>query len=138
MGMLSTALDAMAGRHATKIRFLLVGGWNTAFGYGISLITYSVLEKHIHVILILTLSNVISITNAFLLYKLLVFKTQGNWLSEYLRSYLSYGITALGGIFLVWILVDFLGFLFWTAQGLAIASFIPISFLFHKRFTFIR
>jgi putative flippase GtrA len=69
-------------------------------------------------------------------YKMFVFQTKGNWLAEYLRTYLVYGGIAIVGIGLLWILVDGLVLPFWIAQGLVIAVTVVISYLSHSRFTF--
>lgn len=119
-----------------KFRYLLAGGWNTAFGYTNGLWLYHVLEMYLNVIFISTLANIANITAAFLVYKLFVFRTHGGWLIEYLRCYVTYGGAAILGILLVWVLVSFAGVPFWISQGLAIIVTIAVSFLMHKKFTF--
>jgi putative flippase GtrA len=128
--------SSVVPNHEAKLRFLIVGAWNTAFGYVISIALYSLLKHHLNVVAITTLGSIASITNAFILHKIFVFRTQGNWLIEYFRSYLTYGITSIIGIGLVSLMVEMLGLAFWIAQGLAIAVVIPASFILHKKFTF--
>ena len=123
-------------RQTVKLRFLFVGGWNTIFGYASSIFLYSALESHLHITVIAAIANVLNITCAFILHKLFVFRTKGAWLQEYLRAYMSYGLTALFGILLVWVFVDFFGMRFWLAQGIAIIASVPASFVLQKRFTF--
>ena len=69
-------------------RYLLVGIWNTAFGYGLfALFTY-LLSPHWPQYGYLAaglFSSVFSITVAFFGYKLFVFKTKGNYLREWAR-----------------------------------------------------
>ena len=60
-------------------RYLLVGAFNTVFGYALSLLIYHFLQRDLSIIAIGIMINVISITVAFLGYKLLVYKTTGNW-----------------------------------------------------------
>jgi putative flippase GtrA len=132
------------GRHAglracvasEKFRYLFAGGWNTAFGYTNGLWLYHVLETYLNVIFISTLANIVNITMAFFVYKLFVFRTQGSWLIEYLRCYVTYGGMAILGILLIWLLVSFAGVPFWISQGLAIIFTIAVSFVMHKQFTF--
>ena len=68
-------------------RYLLVGIWNTAFGYGLyagftALLAHYVANSYLPALL---LSNLIGITVSFLGYKWFVFKTQGNYFKEWCR-----------------------------------------------------
>lgn len=121
-----------------KIRYLLAGGWNTLFGYCLVVWLYAKLSSHLHIILISVLANVCAISMSFVTYKLLVFKTKGQWLSEYLRCYVVYGGTAVLGVLMLWVMVDGLGILFWIAQGICVLTGVLISFIGHERITFNR
>lgn len=124
--------------HSEKFRYLLVGGWNTVFGYLTGVALFLMLSQHLHIILIAIISNIIAITMSFITYKLLVFKTRGRWLTEYLKCYLVYGINALIGVFLLWLFVDHYSINIWLAQGAIIVLTVIFSYLLHKRFTFKR
>jgi putative flippase GtrA len=117
-------------------RYLLVGVFNTVFGYALSLLVYHFLQKDVSIIVIGIMINVISITVAFLGYKLFVFKSAGNWLHEYLRCYVTYGFSAVLGIALIWLFVGKWGWVFWFSQGLNIALSTVISYFMHRHFTF--
>jgi len=119
-----------------KVRYLIAGGWNTLFGYVISLILYGLLRTKYHIVLISILANIIAITSAFILYKFYVFKTKGNYLKEYLRIYLTYGLSAILGILAIWILVDKLRIEFWIAQSSIMFFMIIFTYLFNSRYTF--
>ena len=67
---------------AATIRYLLVAVFNTVFGYALSLMVYHFFQKDVSIIVIGIMINVISITVAFLGYKLFVFKGAGNWLHD--------------------------------------------------------
>ena len=119
-----------------SISFLIAGVANTIFGYVSALIVYKLLYEEIGLIAVSVLSNIISISFAFLSYKKFVFKTKGNWLKEYLRCYLVYGVSAGMSIAMLWILVKFIGLPFWIAQGISIGIIVLFSFFAHKKFTF--
>jgi len=79
------------------VRYLLVGGFNTLFGYGLfaalnwsfrGLGSYSYMYAAVP-------ANVIAISVAFLGYKWFVFRTRGNYLIEYIRCFGVYGSSAL-------------------------------------------
>jgi putative flippase GtrA len=117
-------------------RYILVGTFNTAFGYVLSILVYHFLQKYLSIISIGIIINVISITVAFLGYKFFVFKSSDCWLYEYLRCYITYGFTAILGIGLIWLFVGFWGWVFWFSQGLIIVLSAVISYFMHREFTF--
>jgi putative flippase GtrA len=122
--------------HKEKIRYLLVGAWNTLFGYGAFVVIYWLLPLHYMILVILT--NIIAITNAYICYKLLVFKTQGNYLKEYLRFYVVYGGSMVLGLVLLPLFVEILRLHPVVAQTIIIPIGIIISYLGHRQFSFRR
>jgi len=88
---------------AQFVRYLIVGGWNTAFGYGTFVFFTFLFTKHsVHgYIFASVLSNILSITVAFFGYKFFVFKTKGNYLKEWSRCLIVYGSAAIPGIFVL-------------------------------------
>lgn len=119
-----------------KIRYLLVGGVNTVFGYCLGLLLYGALSSYLHIILIASISNIINISVSFATYKFFVFKSKGLWYREYFRSYLVYGTAAIANVFLVWILVDWWHIKFWLAQAILIFLTVALSYIGHSKFTF--
>src|SRR5512135_2819529 len=79
-------------------RFLLVGIWNTLFGYGCYAGLTALLQPRFRYgyVAASLLANLINISVAFLGYKWFVFKTKGNYLREWARCVLVYS----GGIVL--------------------------------------
>ena len=69
------------------IRYLLVGVWNTAFGYGTFAAFTALLSPYgkNSYLAAMVFSNLVNITVAFLGYKWFVFKTKGNYVKEWLR-----------------------------------------------------
>ena len=75
-----------------KIRFILVGGYNTVISYGIyALILWSINEKSPQ--LALFYSFIISSFHNFLTHKIYVFNTKGNYLKEYPKCFLTWSIS---------------------------------------------
>ena len=71
------------------------------------------------------------------MFKSYVFQTKKtNWIFEYLRSYVVYGIGALIGIFVLWITISLLNIDIYFAQAISMLATVLISFFGHKRFTF--
>ena len=123
-------------KYRTKITYLIVGGWNTLFGYASFTILYFYLSKSINSTVILTISYVLSITNAFIGYKAFVFRTRGNVLREYLRFYVVYGGAYVANLILLPLLMGVLFLNAYIAQALIVFLTVISSYVFHKRFTF--
>ena len=117
-------------------RFLAIGAGNTASAYVITTALYYMLARRLHIVAIGAIANVICITEAFIAYKLFVFRARGHWLAQYLRCYVVYGGNALIGLAGLWLLVDALGVPFWIAQGGLMIVGIAVSYAGHDRFTF--
>jgi putative flippase GtrA len=122
--------------NSQKLRYLLVGGWNTIFGYFTGIGIYNLLNLDLSIWLIGLLSNVVCISMSFLTYKIFVFRTKGNWLVEYFRSFIVYGFMAIVGIFLLWLFVIKLAITIEIAQALIILCTTVISYIGHLNFTF--
>src|ERR1700739_693178 len=90
------------------LRYLFVGGGNTVFGYStFALINFLLTRWHVLApyIYAMVVSNFISITVAYLGYKVFVFKTKGNYLHEWARCMAVYWSAALPGFILMPIIV---------------------------------
>ena len=78
------------------VRYLLVGAWNTFFGYGCFFVIAWLFLKFmpLHPSLAASIASLVAacanITVSFIGYKFLVFKTKNNFLREFGRSFLVY------------------------------------------------
>ena len=119
-------------------RYLLVGGCNTAFGYGLyTLLNYTLSHKTAYGYLVAAvLSYLISTTLAFLGYKFLVFKTAGDFWGEYLRVWVVYGTAIVANLLLLPVLVELLNMNSYVAQAVLVVVTVAVSFFGHKRFSF--
>jgi|SRR5579864_5214436 len=126
-------------------RYMVVGIWNTAFGYGIYAGLTALLTPHMAYAYIFAslAANPLSITSAFLAYKWFVFKTRGNYLREWMRCIVVYGGAALIGTLLLPLFVFSLRHLTHLAAsapyvaGAAVTCLTVVaSFLGHRNFSF--
>jgi putative flippase GtrA len=127
------------------VRYLLVGVWNTLFGYGLyALLTYLLtpLIPYAYMAAAL-LGTAVCITVSFLGYKLLVFRTRGNFLQEYLRCYLVYGTSTLVNLVLLPVLVAVLNLYVepqvyapYIAGAILTVGTVVASFIGHQQYTF--
>ncbi|MGA3210744.1 MAG: GtrA family protein [Terriglobales bacterium] len=126
-------------------RYLLVGVWNTAAGYGIyaglvallgNRIPYSYLAASL-------LGNIFGITLSFLGYKWFVFKTKGNYLREWARCVLVYSGAMVVGLILLPPMVFVVSHVTakpkaapYIAGALVMGVNVLISFFGHKKISF--
>jgi putative flippase GtrA len=124
------------GTRPLLTRYLVTGVWNTVFGYAVFALLVAWLASRLHYLLIGVAANVLAITNAYIVHKVFVFRTKGNYLREYGRYYLIYGATAVGGLALLALFVDGLGLNLYLAQACALGLQVAASFVGHRRFSF--
>ena len=118
-------------------KFFLVGVINTIFGYSVGILNYFLFFELIGIISVGIINNIMAITFAFILLKKFVFKTTNtNWILEYIRSYLVYGIQAIMGIFILWLCITVLKLNIYFSQALSMITAVFISYTSHKKFTF--
>ena len=117
-------------------RFLVTGVWNTAFGVIVYIVLYEGLKQWVNYLVLLIPGNILAITNAYICYKLFVFKTRGNIIREYLRFYVVYGGAMLLGFVLMFVLVDGLGLNPVAAQILCVPISIIFSYCSHRNYSF--
>jgi putative flippase GtrA len=126
-------------------RYLVVGVWNTGFGFGtFALLTAWLTPKIPHAYIAASLlSSVLNITVAFLGYKWFVFRTRGNYLKEWLRCLAVYSGSLLLGLLLLPVAVEAVRR--FTGNGrtapyiggaLLTGASVIYSFFGHRRFTF--
>ena len=141
--MLRRSLQEIPPRLA--VRYLIVGAWNTLFGYGLyALLTYWLTPLIPAAYMVAaTVGTVIAITVSFLGHKLLVFRTKGHFLKEYFRSWMVYGTTSLIGVLLLPLLVVALNpfvtpqaYVPYIAGALVTVGTVVVTFFGHKKFTF--
>ncbi len=129
-------LRPLYDRHGEKARFLVVGAWNTLFGLGTLWILDSLLHSRLHYTLLLTINWVIGVTQNLFTFKLLVFRTKGNWLKEYLRSYVVYAGGFVLNLAIVAVIMEVWRPRLIIAQLPAIAVVTIVSYVGHKYFTY--
>jgi putative flippase GtrA len=126
-------------------RYILVGGFNTVFGYGLFALLnwlFSGLGAYNYMYAAI-LAYPIAISVAFLGYKWFVFRTRGNYLVEYIRCFAVYGSSALINLVGLPILVPILRRSMhkpepapYIAAAILTVVTVVFSFLGHKNISF--
>jgi putative flippase GtrA len=117
-------------------RFLIAGVWNTVFGVGVYALLYELLHQWVNYLVLLVPANILAITNAYICYKLFVFKTRGNVMQEYFRFYVVYGGTMLLGFVMMFGLVSGLGLNPVLAQCVCVGVTVICSYFSHRGYSF--
>jgi len=139
-------------------RYLCVGAFNTLFGYATYAAALTLLNGvlpqrflYLTVVLASLVSTPLNITVAYFGYKFFVFRTQGNYLLEWLKCFAVYGTGMIPGLVVLSSLTRVLqsvlhGRLHSEAAGRAMAGYIAgavvigistlYSFVGHKKVTF--
>ena len=129
-------LKSLVSQHKEKIQYLITGAWNTFFGYGAFALLHYLFNDKINDYFILTISYILSITNAYIWYKLLVFKTKGNIVKEYLRFYFVYIWVYFMNIILLPVFIKLFHGNIYISQAVIVMLITAMSYMGHKKFTF--
>nr|WP_320132884.1 GtrA family protein [uncultured Holophaga sp.] len=125
-------------QRSEKLRFLVVGAWNTLFGYGVFALAYALLGRHLHYLILAVLAHFIAVINAFAGHRHLTFRVAGHFWMDFLRFNLSYlGVLAFGLLALP-ALVEGLRLHPLGAQAGVIVLTTLGSYVLHKRLSFRR
>jgi putative flippase GtrA len=153
----ATVADAEAGsRHARRLArarrlvyralfdletrrralYLVVGGWNTLFGYLVFSVLYYLLSQRLSYVLIFIAAYAVSTFNAYWGYKLLVFKTPTRFITEFPRFAVVYvGALAVNLVVFPW-LTQTLGLNPYVSQALFTVVLVVCTYIVNKRFSF--
>ena len=132
--------------HETKVRFILVGIWNTIFSYLVFVTLDHVFNfffspRYLAYMLAAVLSNIIAVTLAYFLHKHLTFKSKTKGMAafwEYLRFYTTYLFTTILSLVLLPIFVEYLKFDPKIAAAIIMLLLTVVSFISHSLFSFRR
>lgn len=123
-------------RRREQLLYLVIGGWNTVFGYGIWALMQWLLGPYLHYLVIVLLSWPIAVLNAYLGYRFIVFRSTGSVLKELPRFSLVYLATLVLNLALLPIALATLPFNIYVIQALFLTVVVIGSYLGHKHFSF--
>lgn len=119
-----------------KLRFLIVGAYNTIFGYATFVALYFLLHDYLHYLVIVLLSHMIAVTNAFFMYRRIVFRAQAPLLPAFLRFNLSTVAAMLFGMAGMALLIEIFGIHPLLAQALVTCATVVVTYFLHRHYTF--
>lgn len=119
-----------------QLLYLVVGGWNTLFGYCVWALMQFLLGDYLHYLVIVVLAWPIAVLNAYLGYRYVVFRSRGPVLRELPRFSLVYVVTLLVSLVVLPIALSVLPFNIYIVQALLTMVVIVCSYLAHKYYSF--
>jgi putative flippase GtrA len=137
-------LPKLLRRHETKVRFVVVGLWNTVFGY-LAFVLLEALLRHsfsglrLSYMIAMVLSTVVAVLNAFFFHRTFTFQSRVRGravLGELVRFSSTYLFTFILSLFLLPAFVEILGLSARVAGALVVIVCTVFSYLGHSRFSF--
>jgi putative flippase GtrA len=120
------------------LRYVLVGIWNTIFGYGVFALLQLTLGDSINYVFLLAIAQVVGTLNAFVGYRLLVFKVQGSVLRDLARFSTVYVGAFVVNLAALPLLVEVAGVPVLIAQAAVVGATVIVSYFVHRGFSFRR
>jgi putative flippase GtrA len=123
-------------RRREQLLYLVVGGWNTLFGYAIWALFEYLLSAHLHYLVILVISWPFAVLNAYFCYRHFVFHSRDRIRRELPRFSLVYLVTLTAGLLALPLLLRTLPFNIYIIQAGYTAVVVVLSYLAHRFFSF--
>ena len=122
--------------HAEKVQYLVVGAYNTVFGYVVWAVLYGLLAGLLGYAPVLVISYAIAIANAYVLYRFVVFRSHGRVWRELPRFSTVYLTTMVVNLIVFPLAVHRIPLSPYAIQALFTLAVVAASYLAHKRFSF--
>ncbi len=123
-------------RDNEKLRFLIVGAWNTAFAYLAFVAVYALLRREIHYLVICVIAHVLAVINAFICQRRWVFRSHGVWWSAFLRFNLVQLGVLITGLAALATMVAVLHFSPFFGQLLVMTITVIASYVLNRAYSF--
>jgi putative flippase GtrA len=119
-----------------KLRFLLAGAFNTGVGYVLFSGMFLLFGRWIHYLLIGLAAHFIAVVNAFIVHRLLVFRSTEKWQRSFVRFNLSQLVSLGFGMTALYSLVEFVKWNPLLAQAAVTVVSVVLNYLLHRFFSF--
>jgi len=144
MSELSNFLNAFKNSHQVKTKFIIVGMWNTIFGYGLfclfdTLFAGLLSTRSEAYMCAMALAQILAVINAYIFHKYITFKSETKGraiIAEFLRFSATYVVTFCLSMILLPALVEIGHIHPKIAAAIIVLICTVISYLGHSRFSF--
>lgn len=122
----------------TETRFLIVGAWNTLFGYLAFLAVYALADGHLSHAMVLTIAYAISVVQSFVMQRMFVFGTEGHPGRQLFRFVLVNTVIFVSNLIFLPLATRATGLPVPLVQAVFVFGSTVISYLAHKLYSFAR
>jgi Predicted membrane protein len=122
--------------HREQLLYLVVGGWNTVFGYGMWALMQYLFGGYLHYLAVVLLAWPIAVLNAYLGHRYIVFRSRGPVLKELPRFSLVYVAALVVNLALLPVALSVLPLNIYVVQALLLGLVVVCSYWSHKHFSF--
>ena len=137
-------MSNLKSSYPVKAKFVLVGIWNTIFGYGVfclfdTLFAWLLSSRSAAYMCAMVLAQILSVINAYIFHKYITFKSKAKGkaiIAEFLRFSTTYVVTFCLSLVLLPVLVEIGHITPKIAAAIIILICTIISYLGHSRFSF--
>ena len=119
-----------------NLKYISIGFINTIIGYWVSIIIFYIFYEKLGIIGVGLMANILNISITYINYKFFLFKTKGNFLREYFKSFINYGLAGLLSTFLLWFFFDVINLNIYLSNILIIPITFMFSYMGNKFFVF--
>lgn len=124
--------------HDQRMRFLATGAFNTGFAFLVFAALQLLIGASVGYLVVLLLAHVIGVVEAFVVYRLTVFKVKGNVLQDLVRFEAVYLVALAVNLALLPLLVELVHLEVLVAQAVIVVVTALLSFFGHREFSFRR
>lgn len=135
-GAADTLIPGRFRRYREQILYLAVGAWNTLFGYANFVVLYYLFNDVTSYAVIIVTSYVLSIANAYIGYRYVVFRSHGSVLRELPRFSIVYLVTMAVNLVFFPLALTVFPVNAYVVQAVFAAGVVVASYLGHKHFSF--
>jgi putative flippase GtrA len=144
MPQLSNTFAALKTKHQVKVKFVLVGIWNTIFGYGLfclfdTLFAWLLASRSAAYMCAMVLAQILGVINAYIFHKYITFKSEAKGkaiIAEFFRFSTTYLVTFCLSLILLPTLVEINHIHPKIAAAIIIIICAVISYFSHSMFSF--
>jgi len=119
-----------------KVRFVLAGGFNTAFGYVLFSGMFLLAGRWVHYLMIGLVAHALSVLNAFVVHRKLVFRATDDWRPAFVRFNVSQLVSLTFGMAALYSLVEFGHCNPLAAQFAVTLVSVALNYVLHRHFSF--
>jgi putative flippase GtrA len=120
------------------VRFVLVGGFNSAFSFLLFAVLQTTLQDHVHYLVVLSVTTAVGILEAYVLQRWITFRASGHWWADLARFSSVYLVAFVANLGLLPLLVEIVGVPVLAAQAIIMVANAVCTYVAHRVFSFRR